>query len=234
MQNPASMEEVSSLSLSPSRTKSKRTRTSLSKDGHRERLQKKPSSGPTLSSSSTPHSATRPSLTSRTASAPLVPSLRDHKLEILGFESDGHNHRDSIASIKDDPFFRNYQSPQSVSLARELRSATHTEKLRDEGSRPPAQTAGRIMDDSVNIPVCDTQYPKKLRTSRMHKADTFHVWIAPIEEWNGRYQHCGYWKCWRREEHAHPTRIWQEIAADINSHEYSNVGGPYRIYRKPD
>lgn len=33
--------------------------------------------------------------------------------------------RDSVASIKDDPFFRNYQTPQSVSLARELRSASH-------------------------------------------------------------------------------------------------------------
>lgn len=140
------MEEVGS--RSPSRTKSKRT--SHSKDGHRERLQKKsPSSTP-------PRITTRPSLASRTASAPLVPSRLDHKLEILGFESNGHNHRDSIASIKDDPFFRNYQSPQSVSLARELRSATHTEKLRDEGSLqdPSSKTGGVMMNDTVNIPVC--------------------------------------------------------------------------------
>lgn len=143
------MEEVAN--PSPSRTKSKRTRSSQSKDGHRERLQKKSSSP----NSTPPRSTTRPSLASRTASAPLVPSLLDHKVEILGFESDGHNHRDSITSIKDDPFFRNYQSPQSVSLARELISATHTQKLRDEGSPqdPAMQTSGRMTNDSVNMPV---------------------------------------------------------------------------------
>lgn len=139
--------------LSPSRTKSKRTRSSQSKDGHRERLQKK-SASPGGTSNSTPR--TRPSLTSRTTSAPLVSSLRDPKLEVIGFDPDGHSHRDSITSIKDDPFFRNYQSPHSVSLGRELRSATNTEKLRDEASPrdSSAQMAGRMMDDSVNIPVC--------------------------------------------------------------------------------
>lgn len=36
---------------------------------------------------------------------------------------DDANQRDSVASLKDDPFFRNYQTPHSVSLSRELRSA---------------------------------------------------------------------------------------------------------------
>jgi hypothetical protein len=145
------MDEVGIL---PSRTKSKRTQSSNSKEGHRERLQKKAASPTT--SNSTPRSA-RPSITTRTASAPLVPSIRDPKLEIIGFDPDGHSQRDSITSIKDDPFFRNYQSPHSVSLARELRSATYTERLRDEGvpKDPPARSASiPSMDDSVNLPVC--------------------------------------------------------------------------------
>jgi hypothetical protein len=72
---------------------------------------------------------------------------------------DAYSHRDSIASIKDDPFFKNYQSPHLVSLARELRSATYSQQhLHDEDlpeeppprstRRPPADTS-----NSVNLPV---------------------------------------------------------------------------------
>jgi hypothetical protein len=37
-----------------------------------------------------------------------------------------------VTSIKDDPFFRNYQTPQSVSLAKELRSASYSSNGRDD------------------------------------------------------------------------------------------------------
>jgi hypothetical protein len=105
-----------------------------------------------VSSNSTPRSA-RPSLATRIASAPLVPSNRD--LNLLGVEeqSNADNHRDSVASIKDDPFFRNYQSPHSVSLARELMS----EHLHDEddlpGNPPPRSNKRPSVDNSVNLPV---------------------------------------------------------------------------------
>jgi hypothetical protein len=73
-----------------------------------------------------------------------------------------------VASIKDDPFFRNYQTPNSVSLARELRSATYSERMRDgksphEPSPPsPNRTA---LDNSVNLPV---SFPPSLE-SEPHK-----------------------------------------------------------------
>jgi hypothetical protein len=107
--------------------------------------------------SSTPRSA-RPNLTARTSSAPLVPLAKDPKLSIADDEFDEYNHRDSVASLKDDPFFRNYQSPDSVSIARELRSAAYSERLRDEGEgipeEPPPRSARRpSVDDSVNLPV---------------------------------------------------------------------------------
>ena len=72
---------------------------------------------------------------------------------------DAYSHRDSVTSIKDDPFFRNYQSPHSVSLARELRSATYSlQDLRDEDAEeePPPRSTRRPSADtsnSVNLPV---------------------------------------------------------------------------------
>lgn len=170
------MDEVGKV---PSRTKSKHKRSSIAKDvplhqSERERLQKKPST----SSSSTPRStattttfkstprgtsasaststSTRPSLTTRTASAPLVPTLRDPKYQVIGFDPDDETQRNSITSIKDDPFFRNYQTPQSVSLARELRTATYTESLRDEDilSETLRSANKPSMEDSMKLPVC--------------------------------------------------------------------------------
>lgn len=141
--------------LLPARTKSKRTRSShASRDSHRERASK---ASPTPTSS-TPRTS-RPSFTARTSSAPLVPVTGPPKLLVDEDDFDAYSHRDSVASIKDDPFFRNYQSPQSVSLARELRSATYTQAAsRDEGApeepipsstqRPSADTS-----NSVNLPV---------------------------------------------------------------------------------
>lgn len=89
----------------------------------------------------------RPGLGSRTASAPFVPLSRGSGSGTLdtrfsttieddseeGLDLHARSYRDSVASIKDDPFFRNYQSPSSVSLARELWSATHfSERSHDD------------------------------------------------------------------------------------------------------
>jgi hypothetical protein len=147
------MDEVG---LLPARTKSKRTRSSnSSRDPHHgERASKaSPTSG-----SSTPRTS-RPSLASRTSSAPLVPVSSQPKLLSTDDEFDAYSHRDSVASIKDDPFFRNYQSPHSVSLAKELRSATYSQqRLRDEDfpEEPPPRSTRRPSADtsnSVNLPV---------------------------------------------------------------------------------
>jgi hypothetical protein len=71
---------------------------------------------------STLHSA-RPALNSRTSSAPIVP---------LNSGVSTYSQRDSVTSIKDDPFFRNYQNPQSVLLANELRTASYTSQSHDD------------------------------------------------------------------------------------------------------
>lgn len=143
------MDEVS---LLPARTKSKRTRSSnSSRDPHHERASK---ASPTTTSS-TPRS-TRPNHASRTNSAPLVPMISPPKLLADDDDFDVYSHRDSVTSIKDDPFFRHYQSPQSVSLARELRSATYTQhNLRDEAlpEEPPPRSTRRPSADTVNLPV---------------------------------------------------------------------------------
>lgn len=142
------MEEVF---LGSTHGKSKRSRSSTAKENPRERSRKSSSSSsPNQSSNSAASRKTRPSLTSRTASAPHVPSTKTPKVEIIGLNLDGHQPRDSIASIREDPFFKNYQTPHSVSLAKELRSATYTERLRDEGTLH----AHAKMDESTNLPVC--------------------------------------------------------------------------------
>jgi hypothetical protein len=147
------MEDVSIL---PARTKSKRTRSShSSRDPHQgERASK---ASPTTASS-TPRS-TRPNLATRTSSAPLVPVTSPPKLLTVDNDFDYYSHRGSVASIKDDPFFRNYQSPHSVSLARELRSANYSEPaLHDEDlpEEPPPRSTRRPSADTfnaVNLPV---------------------------------------------------------------------------------
>lgn len=47
-----------------------------------------------------------------------------------------HVYRDSVFSLRDDPFFRNYTTPQSEVLARELRSASRGLNLGDAVTRP--------------------------------------------------------------------------------------------------
>jgi hypothetical protein len=110
-------------------------------------------------SNSTPRTA-RPGLTARTSSAPLLPAIKVKTPNLLSEEDEGdvdlYSIRDSVASIKDDPFFRNYQSPSSVSLARELRSATYSERMRDgkpPHEPPPPSPSRTAVDNSVNLPV---------------------------------------------------------------------------------
>ena len=120
------------------------TRSSNSKDRHRERLRKRSiTSDPTV----IPSSPTRTTILERTASAPIVPSQGEPQIAIIG---EGHAHRDSITSIRDDPFFKNYQTPQAISLARELRAATYTENPRNEGG----SSAREKMEESHNKNVC--------------------------------------------------------------------------------
>jgi hypothetical protein len=112
-------------------------------------------------SKSTPRSAARPSTVTRTSSAPLAPSS-DREPKFLSFDADFNvEKRGSVASVQDDPFFRHYQSPNSVSLAKELRSATYSnhfreeeEDLPDEDDLPPRSPKRPTVDNSVNLPVC--------------------------------------------------------------------------------
>lgn len=69
-------------------------------------------------SSSNPNS--RPPLKPRTSSAPIIPMNRSGSSVDEIDTPSTYMHRDSIISIQDDPFFNNYQTPQSVSLSREL------------------------------------------------------------------------------------------------------------------
>ncbi|KAI1003312.1 hypothetical protein K3495_g4896 [Podosphaera aphanis] len=75
--------------------------------------------------------ALRPDLVPRTASAPLIPSSCNTTPWTHG-EDAIDNHRNSVASIVDDPFFRNYTSPQTVSLGRDLKAATNAGFLEHE------------------------------------------------------------------------------------------------------
>ena len=213
------MDEVG---LLPARTKSKRTRSSNpSRDSHHgERASK----GSPTSTSLTPRTS-RPSLASRTSSAPLVPVNNHPKLLADDDDFDAYSHRDSVASIKDDPFFRNYQSPHSVSLARELRSATYSQqRVRDEElpEEPPPRSTKRPSADtsnSVNLPV---RLPRP-RSLREQIADQG-VIIAPIEKRYGGYQYCNNWECGRGEEYIDPTGSWSTTSANLHCFESANVG----------
>jgi hypothetical protein len=73
--------------------------------------------------------------------------------------------RDSVASIKDDPFFRHYQTPHSISLGRELMAATY-EREEDEDaelvsplSPPPHAAKKPSVDEGVNLPVSEVDAP---------------------------------------------------------------------------
>ncbi|KAH8590271.1 ras guanine nucleotide exchange factor domain-containing protein [Bisporella sp. PMI_857] len=141
------MDEVS---LLPSYAQSKRRRSSSSRDKHHREQGSK-------TSPSSPRSSSRPSLSSRTSSAPLVPLSKElPKLTTIEDEFNTFNFRDSVSSIKDDPFFRNYQTPQSVSLARELRVAAYNTDNSRDGTlpklSPPRSDKKNATSNSVNLP----------------------------------------------------------------------------------
>ncbi|KAF7873945.1 hypothetical protein EAF04_002617 [Stromatinia cepivora] len=126
-------------------------------------------SPPSAGASTTFGLRSRPGLGSRTASAPFVPLSRGSGSGSLdprfsttieddseeGLDLHARSYRDSVASIKDDPFFRNYQSPSSVSLARELRSATHSDRSHDDDvfkNSPPRSNKRPSLGNSVLPP----------------------------------------------------------------------------------
>jgi len=137
------MDEVTRLAAGPQGTRAKRTQSTSGREKSR-------SSKPLPSTPTSPRgSSARPSLAgTRTASAPLVP-LFEANPSAVGNDADVHPQRDSITSIKDDPFFRHYQTPHSVSLARELRSAIY-EEHRGDGEVPKiSPTRKRSSADST-------------------------------------------------------------------------------------
>jgi hypothetical protein len=212
----------------PLRTKSKRTRSSNpSRDPNRGDYATKPSS---TISNSTPRAA-RSNPTSRTSSAPLLPAIKIKNSNLLSGEDDVdadlYSIRDSVASIKDDPFFRNYQSPNSVSLTRELRTATNSERLRDgrPPNEPPPRSPKRAsVDNSVNLPVSPppTLNPKCTRTEFLY--------TAPVKKRNVRHQYCSHWKCWCWKEHTYTTGPRPTIPSNIYSLKFSHVSGQCRLY----
>ncbi|KAB8290286.1 hypothetical protein EYC80_011151 [Monilinia laxa] len=156
-----------------SRTTSKRSKSSNPLRTDSQRLQRSSRtlsvSPPSIGASVTFGLRSRPGLGSRTASAPFVPlrsgtaggslnprfstTIEDDSQEGLALHP--RSYRDSIASIKDDPFFRNYQSPNSVSLARELRSATYSDRSHDDDvfRDPPLRSnKSPSVENSVNVP----------------------------------------------------------------------------------
>ncbi|KAA8565313.1 hypothetical protein EYC84_011035 [Monilinia fructicola] len=136
----------------PARTTSKRSKSSNPLRTDSQRFQRSARtlsvSPPSIGASVTFGLRSRPGLGSRTASAPFVPlrsgtASAHEAIEIL------------FASIKDDPFFRNYQSPNSVSLARELRSATYSDRSHDDDvfkDPPPRSNKSLSVENSVNVP----------------------------------------------------------------------------------
>ncbi|KAH0544824.1 hypothetical protein FGG08_001053 [Glutinoglossum americanum] len=120
---------------SPSGSRPKRT-NSLS--------QKQPSE-PSRSAESLFTAAPRPPfLQLRTHSSPLVPRTGEPGI------SESRASLDSTFSIRDDPFFRTYQSPQSVRLAKEVAQSTKTAPLRkgtsffDSETPPPGDSSETI------------------------------------------------------------------------------------------
>lgn len=135
------------------------------------------------SAASVPRSGQPSSLASRTSSARSVSQSRTSQLEGNGDDDKNdndigngngnydererekeprrleHRSRESASSIKDDPFFRNYQTPHSVSLGRELMAATYEHDEDDEDelvsplSPPPRLIKKPPVDESVNLPV---------------------------------------------------------------------------------
>jgi hypothetical protein len=116
------------------KSKTKRTRSSnplhASDPPHSDRNSKAATTSSGMGGSSTHSSGPDPS--QRTNSAPSLPLSKVQLSTEANNKFHSSSYRDSVTSIKDDPFFRNYQSPQSVSLAKELRSASYSSNGRDD------------------------------------------------------------------------------------------------------
>lgn len=166
------------------------------------RILKKGSTTKTTISSATPRTTTdRPSLVSR-SSAPLLPSFLES--ESPAFERDW-SQRDSIASLKDDPFFRNYQSPSSVNLAKELRSANysaHTPKAQ-ASNESLSQSSQRLAVNTGVVPAVCSPSPHYNHTQTDEDSS-----LAFFAKRDDRHQHCRDWKCWSREVDSNTTMSW--------------------------
>ncbi|TVY49626.1 Ras guanine nucleotide exchange factor A [Lachnellula occidentalis] len=156
------MDEVGA--LPPARSRSTRAH---SRDPHRgERMSKSRSS-----------STAQPVPPVSTSSGAVAASpSKDFKYLTLSFDrgSNGHEQRDSITSVQDDPFFRNYQSPHSVSLAKELRSATYSNRHRDDGTPEEPDTR------SPNKPFVDNAVKSKLPLPPQSRSGMSDINIAII------------------------------------------------------
>jgi hypothetical protein len=111
------------------KSKSKRTRSSnsllTSESSPNDQLHNASTGSPVMTSI---HNF-RPGQSPRTNLAPVIPLPKTHPPAAETNSCQNYSHRNSVASIKDDPFFRNYQTPQSVSLARELKSASYSSNV---------------------------------------------------------------------------------------------------------
>ncbi|KAI9777345.1 MAG: hypothetical protein M1839_008953 [Geoglossum umbratile] len=89
-----------------------------------------------------------PFLQLRTHSSPLVPRAGDLVV------SESRISLDSTFSIRDDPFFRTYQSPQSVRLAKEVAQSTKSAPLREgtsffDSEIPPSEDSRKVIGSST-------------------------------------------------------------------------------------
>lgn len=162
----------------PARSKSKRTRSS--NPSRTETTTPRGDRGTTttttpLTSTSPIPRSSRPGAVSRTISAPLVPLSKESSNITPGEDDfDAYGLRESVASIRDDPFFRNYQSPNSVSLTRELKSATYADRMSEEEIQPPPRSSKRpSVDHSVQLPVCFPQLPFLISPCMSGQLSTF-------------------------------------------------------------
>ncbi len=79
-----------------------------------------------------------------------------------------HEYRDSTTSIRDDPFFRSYQSPQSIRLAKELKIS----QLPDESKHTLDKKGGRERSSARGSPA-----PEEVRTSPRLRPSTHFCFI---------------------------------------------------------
>lgn len=102
-------------------------------------------------SKSTPNTALRPT---NLSTGPLAVSTNRENVPLISSPAaHSHVYRDSVLSLKDDPFFRNYTSPQSEVLARELRSLSIATGTGDAVTQPLSfnMAAPGTAEDSVGV-----------------------------------------------------------------------------------